>query len=100
MQKGFRYFGLADSNSRSSYSTYTTPTNTTTTANVNVYGNTAFGTAQSTTTGGRTMFISKPSSTNLVVMFADRPTDAGMVYDAQFLCESIGPKYKATCGVK
>ena len=100
LQKGFRYFGLADSNSRSSYSTYTTPRNTTTTANVNVYGNTAYGTAQSTTTGGQTMFISKPSSTNPVVMFVDKPADAGMVFDAQFLCDSIGPKYKATCGVK
>lgn len=100
IQKGYRYFGLADSSSESYLSSYTTPVNTTTTANVTAYGNTAYGTAQTTTTGGQTMFIAKPSATNLVVMFTERPSGVGMVFDAQFLCSSIGPKYKATCGAK
>lgn len=100
LQKGFRFFGLADSRSSTSLSAYRTPTQTTTNMSFMGFGNTAYGTAQSTTTGGQTMFISKPSSTNLVVMFSERPRGGGMIFDAQFICDSIGPKYKATCGIK
>lgn len=100
IQKGFKFFALADAQSSASLSAYTSPTYTNTTAQASVYGNTAYGTAQSVTSGGETNFISKPRNTNLVVMFADRPNVAGMVFDAAFLCGQLAAKYKVTCGVR
>lgn len=99
LQKGFKYFGLADANSSSSLSTYRTPTTTTTNANATAYGNSIYGTATSTTYGGNLMFVSKPSASNLVVMMNEKP-EGSLVFDAAFICDSIGPKYKATCGTK
>lgn len=100
LQKGFKYFALADSKSATSHSSYTTPVTANTTANVTAFGNTAYGTATTTYSGGQTVFISKPRAANLVVMFPERPQIDGMVFDAEFICQSLGPKYKATCGTK
>lgn len=99
LQKGYRYFGLADASSSKTVSAMTMPTTSTTNANAHLVGNSIYGTATTTTTGGGVYFISKPSAENLVVMFSEKP-DGAMVFDAAFVCESIGPKYKATCGVK
>jgi hypothetical protein len=100
LQKGFKYFALADSENSTSLSAYTTPVTANTTASVTAVGNTAYGTATTTYSGGQTEFISKPRAANVVVMFLERPQIHGMVFDAQFICESLGPKYKATCGAK
>lgn len=98
LQKGFKFFGLADSNLENSISTHTTPVTSTTTVNANAYGNSIYGTANTTTTGGQTYLMSKPSAKNLVVMFEEKPEVLGMIFDAAFICESIGAKYKVTCG--
>jgi len=97
LQSGFTHFGLAASRVGASQSAYTTPVTTTTTANVTAYGNSAYGTANSYSSGGNTYFVSKPSANNVVVMFKGQPDAAGMVFDARFICNSVGPKYKATC---
>lgn len=99
LQKGFRYFGLADANSSTSVSAMAMPTTTTTNASAYLAGNSIYGTATSTTSGGGVQFVSKPRTVNLVVMMNEKPADA-MVFDAAFICASIGPKYKATCGIK
>lgn len=99
LQKGYRYFGLADASSSTSVSAFTTPSTTTTTANAQLIGNTMYGTATSTTYGGGVQFVSKPRATNLVVMMHER-VEGAMVFDAAFICESLAPKYKATCGVQ
>ena len=100
LQRGFKYFALADSSSSSSMSSYTTPTTANTTVNMTAFGNTAYGTARTNYTGGQTFFISKPRSENIVVMFYESPQGVGIVFDAEFVCQSIGPKYKVTCGKK
>lgn len=100
LQKGFKFFALADSSNAARVSMMTTPETTTTMGNMTTFGNSAQFNAQSTTTGGEPIFLSKPTTTNIVVMFTDRPQLPGMVFDAAFLCASVGPKYKATCGVK
>jgi hypothetical protein len=59
-----------------------------------MYGSWAYGRATTTTTGGQTMLISKPSSTNTIVCFNGRPEGVqGIVYDAEFLRDSLGAKY-------
>lgn len=98
LKNGFTHFVVIDSQSRKRYSTYTTPAQSYTSANVTAYGNSAYGTANTTTYGGQTFLISKPSTANTIMCFKEKPDIQGLVYDAQFLCNSIGKKYGASCG--
>jgi hypothetical protein len=97
LANGFTHFAFADSKTSVEHSAYTAPTTSYTTGTATVYGNTASGTATTHTYGGGTTFIAKPSANNTVVMFNGKPTNAGMIYDAEFICKSIGVKYKVIC---
>lgn len=97
LKNGFTHFAVIDSQSREKHGTYTPPTQSYTTANATAYGNSAYGTAQTTTYGGQTFHISKPSTTNTIMCFKEKPDIQGLVYDAQFLCNSLGSKYKVVC---
>jgi hypothetical protein len=33
-------------------------------------------------------------------MFKGKPDIQGMVYDAKFVCQSLGQKYEVTCGAQ
>jgi hypothetical protein len=90
------YFIIVDSNYNSSVSTYTTPSTTNTTGTIN--GSTYNGT--STTYGGNTYVIQKPSNTNTIVMFKEKPSIQGIIYNADFICNSLGNKYSVTCESK
>ena len=90
---GFRYFIVVDSEKGSTFSTYTAPTQSYTTANASVYGNTAYGSAITTTTGGETYLITKPSATNTIVCFKEKPDVSGLVFDAEFITKSLKDKY-------
>jgi hypothetical protein len=93
IKNGFTHFAVVDGASRSRYSTVTTPIQSTTTGTVSVSGNTAFGTARTTTSGGQSFVVTKPSTTNTIVCFDGKPDAAGLVYDARFLMNSLGAKY-------
>jgi hypothetical protein len=97
LQNGFTHFILIDGPSTKVISTHTTPTQSATSANVTANGNKAYGTANTLTYAGQTYIISKPKSTNTIMCFKGNPVNQGLVYDAQFLCNSIGSKYKVTC---
>ena len=104
MQSGYKYFVIVDANSYTSSSTYTTPTTATTSVNANTYGtantygnNTTYnantyGTATTTVSGGQTYNISKPSSSNTIVCFKEKPT-TGFSYNAEFIFNNITKKY-------
>ena len=94
--KGYSYFIIVDSNYNPSVSTYTTPTTTNTTGTIN--GSTYSGT--SSTNGGNTYVIVKPSNTNTIMMFKEKPSIQGMIYNADFICNSLGNKYSVTCESK
>lgn len=98
LKNGFTHFVIIDSKSREQLSTHTTPTQSYTTANATAYGNSAYGRAQTTTYGGQTFLISSPSTTNTIMCFKEKPAIQGLVYSAQFLCNSIGPKHGVVCG--
>ena len=93
LEIGFSHFALADSKSATSTSTYTTPTTSYTTGNAYVSGSAVYGNASTNTYGGQTMFISKPSATNTVVMFKGKPDIQGIAFDARFIYDSIRKKY-------
>jgi len=92
LKNGFKYFVVIDAGSYTSNSTYTTPTTSNTTANVYGSGNYAYGTANTTTYGGQTYNISKPSSSNTIVCFKEKP-QSGFSYNAEFIYKNISQKY-------
>lgn len=98
LANGFTHFAFYDSKVGQDVSAYTAPTTSYTTGTVSGYGNTAYGNATTTTYGGGTTFIRKPAAVNIVVMFKEKPSTANqMIYDANFICSSLGVKYKVIC---
>jgi len=98
LENGYTYFALTDSKSSKKTGTFTTPTTSRTTGSAYSSGNSTYLNATTHTSGGQTFFVSKPSITNTVVMFKDKPEVQGMVYNAKFICQSLGEKYEVTCG--
>jgi hypothetical protein len=92
---GYHYFVIVQSGGGYSYSKHSTPTQTHTTASATTYGNTTNVSAHSTTSGGDTYVIAKPSAVNMIVCFKERP-NATMVYNADFLYTSLTQKYGIT----
>ena len=92
LENGFNYFVVIDANSYTSNSTYTTPTTSHTTGSAYGTGNYAYGSATTRTTGGQTYNISKPSSSNTIVCFKEKPTNT-FAYNANFIYKNIREKY-------
>ncbi len=92
LQSGYTYFVVVSANNHTTNSTYTTPTTSHTTANAYGSNNYAYGNATTTSYGGQTYNISKPSSSNTIVCFKEKPK-SGMSYNAIFLSKSIKKKY-------
>lgn len=97
LANGFTHFAFASSKTGVETSTMTTPTTSYTSGSAGAYGNNIYGSSTTRTYGGDTIFISKPSASNTVVMFKGKPDLNGMVYDASFLCNSLGKKYEVVC---
>ena len=94
LKHGFSHFAIVDGRQSTDYGVMTTPTQSYTTGSVTAYGNTAYGSARTTTTGGQSFIIKKPSSTNTVVCFNGKPENGMFVYDAQFIYDSLSKKYE------
>ncbi len=92
LKNGFTHFVIVDGRSGTDYSAFTTPTQSTTYGSANVYGNTAYGRSTTTTTGGQTVLIQKPSSTNTIVCLNGKP-EGVFAYDASFIYRSLREKY-------
>ncbi len=99
IENGFQYFAIIDANSYTSNSTYTTPTTSHTTGSVYGTGNYAYGSATTRTTGGQTYNISKPSSSNTIVCFKEKP-ETVFTYNANFIYKNIRQKYGITDAAK
>lgn len=96
---GYSYFGVASGSANMNpLGTYTAPSTTTTTGSANLYGGRVYGSATSVNYGGMTAAFAYPTANNLVVMFKDRPDTNALIFDAAFICRSVGAKYKVTCG--
>ena len=93
LKHGFSHFAIIDGRQSADYGVITTPTQSVTTGSVTAYGNTAYGSAHTTTTGGQSFIIKKPSSTNTIVCFNGKPENGIFVYDAQFIYNSLSKKY-------
>jgi hypothetical protein len=100
LKHGFTHFIIVDGKSRADFGAYTTPIQSTTTGSASVYGNTAYGRTTTTTTGGQSFLITRPSTTNTIMCFDGKPEINGLVYDAQFVFNSLAQKYGVATGSK
>jgi hypothetical protein len=98
IKNNFSFFVIAEAKSGSNYSSYTTPVQSQTNLSATTFGNTTTGTATTTYSGGQTIVTVRPSSTNTVIYFKERPNIQGLVYNAEFICNSLGQKYEVRCG--
>ena len=89
LEKGYRFFAIVDSANTNVAITTTSPTTTRTDGNLSSNGQ--FD-ARTTTTGGGTSTINKPTSTNTIVLYRDMP-EGILTYDAQITLNSILVKY-------
>lgn len=92
LEHGYKYFVIVNGGTSVSTSTHTTPTTYNTTASVYATGNYAYGTATTTQYGGQTYNVSKPSTSNTIVCFKEKP-QSGMSYSAEFIYKNIREKY-------
>ncbi|HHX8443389.1 TPA: CC0125/CC1285 family lipoprotein [Vibrio diabolicus] len=92
VNNGYEFFAIIDNDRYTTNSTYTTPATSHTTANASSLGNFATGTVTTTFSGSQTYAISKPSSTNTVVMFKERPANV-FTYNAKFIVKSLKAEY-------
>ena len=106
LEKGYKYFIIIDAQNYTKNSTYTTPTTSYTSGSVNTYGTlntygnygtysgTAYGSATTTTYGGQTYLISKPRTSNTILLLKEKPEGNQFVFDAAFLKKSLMNKYQ------
>lgn len=88
-ENGFRFFTVVNQNNDVSNSSFTTPSSSVTTGTVNSYGQVN---AYTTNYGGQTYNISKPSTSNTILLHKTKPT-RGISYEAEFVVKSIKTKY-------
>jgi hypothetical protein len=72
---------------------HTTPTQSYTTGSAYGVGRSAYGSARTTTYGGQTYVMRKPSTTNTILCFKEKPETSGLVFDAEFVQRSLKQKY-------
>tara|TARA_R110001583_G_scaffold70105_1_gene198658 strand:+ start:96 stop:593 length:498 start_codon:yes stop_codon:yes gene_type:complete len=92
IKNGYNYFVIINGGTDISTSTHTTPTTYNTTASVYGSGNYAYGTARTTQYGGQSYNVSKPSTSNTIVCFKEKPKDV-MSYNANFIYKNVRNKY-------
>ncbi len=98
VKNGYSYFGFAAASVRAnSGGVITTPGYSTTTGSASVYGNSVYGSANTVSYPGSSYAWTFPTANNTVVMFRERPQVEAMIYEARFICRSLGNKYKVKC---
>lgn len=94
LDAGFQYFVIAESSDTSSVHSYTAPVRSESTSTVRGYGRYARVETETVSSGGGTTYYAKPGRMQTVVGFMERPDVPAMVYDADFLVQSLRTKYK------
>ena len=92
LRSGYKYFTVIDAESYTTDSTYTAPTTTNTTGSVHGSKYFAHGNSTTTTYGGHTYNISKPSTSNTIVCFKQKPENV-FSYNAEIIYRNLMQKY-------
>ncbi len=92
LQHGFKYFIVTEANTSVKVSTYKTPKTSYTSGTAYGSNGTTYGYATTTKHGGDTYEVHKPSTSNTIVCYKERP-DGVVSYNAEFVYQSISEKY-------
>lgn len=84
LENGYKYFAIINEESDTKSSAFTTPQSSYT----NAYGYTTFS-------GGQTFTANKPRTQNTIFMLKEKTDKAGMVFEAQFIVQSLRNKYSS-----
>ncbi len=87
------YFVVLDQENRVKTSRYISPSTTSTNASANMYGNSIYGQANTTYSGGTISNIEKPITAIVVQCFKENPSHV-KAFDAVWLEQSLKAKYK------
>lgn len=99
LKNGYTHFAIMDANASRDYvGSVAMPSQSYTTGSAWTTGGRTFGSAQTTTTPGPVINVSRPMVTNTIMLFNGRPDIPATIYDAKFVCGSLGKKYRASCG--
>lgn len=96
LENGFSHFAVIDGSTVTDVSVHTMPTTTQTNFSANRVGHSMYGQATSTTYGGQSFHIRRPSTTMTIFAFPERPDGVAVVYDAEFVANGIRQKYRIT----
>ncbi len=99
LENGYKYFVILDAKSETQTGAYTTPATAHTYGTVygTDYGGGYGGSYSGTTyvTGGQTYMFSKPSSSNMIKCFKERPENIPtLVFDAEQIKDNLKKQYK------
>lgn len=92
-ENGYNYFVIMDSQNYSKIDVHKSRTTYNTTFNANSYGNNISGTAHTTSSGGNINVITKPRTTNTIMCFKEKPLLNTIIYDVNFVINSLKKKY-------
>jgi hypothetical protein len=92
LKNGYKYFVIVTADKKTSVGTYTSPTTYNTTANAYGTGSSVYGNATTTSSGGETYNFAKPSESNTIMCFKEKP-ESGMSYNADYIYKNITQKY-------
>jgi len=93
IQNGFKFFSIADSSQEQKTMFYKTGSTSTTYGTTNIYGNTAYSNFNTYRSGSMIFPIRKPRASYTIFCFAEKPDENQMVFDANYLSQSIRQKY-------
>jgi len=88
LEGGFEYFIIDGDENTQQTDVYTTPTRSKT--ELTYWG------WETEYSGGRTYTTSRPHARKVVVCFKEKPDWSGLIYEAQFVVQSLNGKYEAT----
>lgn len=86
LEKGFNYFVIDDDENSKQTGVHTTPVRSETKR--------TWKGATTTYYGGNTYTTSKPRARKVIICFKEKPDWSGLVYDAQFVVQSVKKKYE------
>lgn len=103
LENGYQHFVIVDGQQYTKDSSFTTPITATTNLTSNTYGSASsygnttnyygntYGSATTMVSGGQTFHISKPTASNTIVCFKEKPE--GFSFNAEFVAKSLRGKY-------
>jgi hypothetical protein len=94
LENGYNYFVIIDSNTAIRTSTLTTPVTANTSGMLMPIGNMASYHAQTTYSGGNTRIYQRPTTTNEIKCFKEKPENmSAIVYDAKQIRDNLKQAY-------